>query len=196
MTTVQPQKGFAGQAGASSASSDFNKIQFMIRQMIGRMCTSIPVRVQAVSNSGGVSPIGNVDVTPLVNLVDGLGNATEHGTITGLPYCRVQGGQNAVILDPQVGDIGVAVFAQRDISAVKAGGWVSGLKRFMPGSRRRYDWSDGMYLYSIMSDTPAQYIQFTDTGINIMCPTLVTITAPIVNVMGVLQVNGVPVDVP
>ena len=179
-----PQLGFAGQAGVASASSDYNKIWFTIRQLIGKLCTATVVRVEAVSNSGGVSPIGTVDVTVLVNLIDGLGNATEHGVISGLPYCRVQGGQNAIIIDPQVGDVGVAVFAQRDISAVKA----SKGARSNPGSRRRYDWADGIYLFSIIAQAPFQYIQFTPTGINIQ--------SPIVNILGVLEVNGVPVSVP
>ena len=45
---------------------------------------------------------------PLVNMLDGAGDATEHGTIFGLHYTRLQGGANAIILDPQVDDIGWA----------------------------------------------------------------------------------------
>ena len=78
------------------------------------------VQVVAVTNDGGVEPVGFVDVHPMVAQVDGKGQPTPHGVIYGLPYIRVQGGSNAVILDPQVGDIGLAVFCAQDISKVKA----------------------------------------------------------------------------
>lgn len=197
VTTNPQQQGFGGQAGPSSASSDYNKIWFLVRQMIGRIRTATLVQVQSVSNSGGIDPIGTVDVLPLINMIDGFGNPTQHGTIFNLPYCRVQGGANAIILDPKIGDIGVAIFADRDISTVKSSATQGGgNNQANPGSRRRHDWADGLYVFSVIANPPIQYIQFTDTGINIMCPALITITAPIVNVMGVLQVNGVPVEVP
>ncbi len=49
--------------------------------------------------------MGFVDLTPLVNLVDGDGNATARPRIDKCPYMRLQGGANAVIMDPAVGDI-------------------------------------------------------------------------------------------
>ena len=59
-----------GQRGLSTNSSEYNAQDFMISQMLGRIATAEPVRVVAVSGSG-VSPVGFVDVQPLINLVTG-----------------------------------------------------------------------------------------------------------------------------
>jgi hypothetical protein len=169
----------------NSGASEFNAVSFVVSQLIGRVGTATAVRVVAVTNAGGVTPVGFVDVLPLVNQVDGAGNATPHGTIHGLPYSRLQGGANAVILDPQVGDIGVAVFASRDISSVKAN-----RAQANPGSRRRFDMADGMYVGAILNAAPTQYVRFSTLGVEIVSPTRVTITAPNIDTTGVLTNNG------
>jgi hypothetical protein len=83
----------------------------------------------------------------------------------GLPYLRVQGGANAIIIDPQPGDIGIAVFASRDITNVK-----STKAQANPGSFRTHDFSDGMYIGGLLNGVPTQYIKFSDTGIEIVSP--------------------------
>jgi hypothetical protein len=103
-------------------------------------------------------------VLPLVNQVDGAGNPTEHVTVYGLPYVRIQGGTNAVIIDPKVGDIGVAVFASRDISTVK-----NAKKQSNPGSYRRFNMADGLYIGGVLNGSPTNYVQFDNSGnINIV----------------------------
>lgn len=151
---------------------------FFFEQMLAKVQTSLPVRVVAVTNSGGVSPTGFVDVVPMVTQTDANGMAVPHTTIFNLPYCRVQGGTNAVIIDPQVGDIGVAVFASRDISKVKYTG-----KENPPGSDRRYSFSDGMYLFGIITTAPTQYIQFSAGGITIHSNASVRVEAPQANIV-------------
>lgn len=151
---------------------------FFFEQMLAKVQTSLPVRVVAVTNSGDVSPTGFVDVVPMVTQTDALGVAVPHTTIYNLPYCRVQGGANAVIIDPQVGDIGVAVFASRDISKVKYTG-----KENPPGSDRRYSFSDGIFLFAtITQQAPTRYIRFNENGIEIIAPDSITITAPNVEI--------------
>jgi hypothetical protein len=139
------------------------------------MQTGTLVRIEACTNAGDLSPVGFVDVTPLVNQIDGSqpANPTPHVTIYGLPYLRMQGGTSAVILDPQKGDIGVAVFASRDISKVK-----STKAQANPGSYRQYDFSDGMYLGGMLNGVPLQYIRFGSDGISIVAPDTITLTAP------------------
>lgn len=137
----------------------------------------MPVKVLAVANNGGVSPIGTVNVQPLVSGVDGMGNAWPHGTIYNVPYMRIQGGANAVIIDPQVGDIGVATVCDRDISTVKGSSAASA-----PGSNRRHDMSDIVYLMTIIGPAPTQYVQFNASGIAITSPTKITLAAPTVEV--------------
>src|SRR5262249_24754419 len=133
---------------------------FIVQQMLALARTAIPVKIVDATNTGGLSPVGFVDVMPLVNQVDGVGNQTPHGTVFGLPYLRLQGGSNAVIMDPQVGDIGIAVVADRDISAVK-----SSKGQANPGSRRRFSLADGIYIGGILNGTPKQYITFTSAGV-------------------------------
>lgn len=153
-------EGYSSPLAVNSDANEFNKIAFVIQQMMGRLATTALVKVIAVK-PGAVGPVGTVDVQPMVNQIDGVGNATAHGTIYGLPYVRLQGGANAVIIDPVVGDIGWAGFCSTDISAAKSTKAVAN-----PGSRRRYDWADGLYLGAMLGATPTQFIQFAG-GVNI-----------------------------
>jgi len=164
-------------AVAADYTSEVGRIQFLIRSALSGIRTSMPVKVIAVSNSGGVSPIGTVNVQPLVSALDGNGQVWPHGIIYNVPYMRIQGGANGVILDPVVGDIGIATVCDRDISAVKNTGGVSA-----PASNRKTDMSDMVYLMTIIGAAPTQYIQFNASGITILSPTKVTINAPNVEI--------------
>jgi len=144
-----------GQALPTDSYSAYNATTFMIKQIVARINTATLVQVKSVTNSGGVSPVGSVDVLPLVNQVDGAGNPTEHVTVYGLPYVRIQGGTNAVIIDPKVGDIGVAVFASRDISTVK-----NAKKQSNPGSYRRFNMADGLYIGGVLNGCSFQGTAF------------------------------------
>src|SRR5574337_340077 len=103
---ANPEIGYKGAQDPTSSTSDFNAHSFLIRQTLNQISTATLVQVKAVTNSGGVSPVGFVDVLPLVNQLDGYSNAVPHGVVHNVPYFRLQGGANAVIIDPQVGDIG------------------------------------------------------------------------------------------
>ena len=175
----QDAQGYVGTRDDESDTSDFNAHSFLVKQLIGRISTATMVQVMAVTNTGGVSPVGFVDVKPLVKLIDGLGNTTPHGTIYHLSYSRIQGGANAVILDPQVGDIGACIFADHDLSTVKATG-----KEAPPGSRRRFDMADGIYLFCVVGAAPTQYVQFSAAGIKLLSPTKITLEAPLIDVIG------------
>lgn len=167
------QFGYAGQARPAEGGDEFGAMAFVISQALARLSTSTLVRVVAVTNAGGVAPVGFVDVQPLVNQLDGAGNAVPHAVLHNLPYFRLQGGTDAIILDPKVGDIGIAVFASRDISAVKAS-----KAQANPGSWRAHDMADGLYVGGLLNGTPVQYVQFTAGGINVVSPAKVTVQAP------------------
>ena len=162
---------------ASDAASEVGRMNFIIRSALSGLRTAMPVTVIAVSNAGGISPIGTVDVQPLVSAVDGNGTAWEHGIIYNVPYMRIQGGSNGIILDPIVGDVGIATVCDRDISTVKNTGAVSA-----PGSNRKNDMSDMVYLMTIIGAAPTQYVQFNSAGITILSPTKVKISAPNVEI--------------
>jgi len=169
----QPNQSYSGSLGVSDLSNDFAAMRFVIRALIGEINTATLVKVITCTNEGGVAAIGTVDVQPLVNQVDGDNLGLPRLPIYRLPYMRVQGGVNAVIMDPHPGDIGMAVFASHDISTVK-----STKDQSNPGSRRRFSMSDGLYVGGFLNGTPEQYIQFTDSGITLKSPVSVNIDAP------------------
>lgn len=157
------EEGFFSQQGVSDATSPFNANAFQIREALASVRTNIPVKIIAV-HGGGVGAAPTVDVQPLVNMMDGIGDRTENGIIYGIPTTRSQGGGSAIINDPKVGDVGYMSIADRDISALKnnEGGQSN------PGSFRRFSPSDGVYTGAFLNPAvPNQYVQFTETGVKI-----------------------------
>ena len=89
-----------------------------------------------------------------------------------MPYHRPQNGTNGIIMDPKAGDIGVIVCASRDISSVKANKGDASA----PGSFRRHDLADALYVGTVIAkDAPEQYVQFTDDGLTLLTPKILTI---------------------
>ena len=167
--TLPTDGGVWGQAGRHDADSYFNALSFLINQIIAGNAFSGLVQVKSVAGGGtGKPPM--VSVQPMVNQVDGLGNQVPHGTIYNIPCFRLQGGNGAVILDPVVGDIGMAVICDRDISAVKNTGAVS-----PPGSRRTNSWADGCYFGGFLNAAPTTFIQIVGGNIIITAPGTVTL---------------------
>lgn len=157
MTTDTDQ--YYGQTDPTTGQGEWNKQRFLIQQQMANLNTSMPVKVLSVTGVG-VSPVGFVSLQILVDQVTGNDVTIPHGEISNVPYVRIQGGSNAIIIDPQVGDIGMALFCSRDISAVK-----NARQSAPPGSRRMYSFSDCAYLGGILNGEPTQYIQFTEGGI-------------------------------
>lgn len=166
----------------------FNNLNFVIQQALAAMQTATLVKVLSCTNSGDLSPQGRVNVQPLVNQTDAQGNAWPHTTIFNVPYFRMQNsGGNGIILDPAVGDIGFCLFASRDVSKV-----ISTQAQANPGSDRRYDYSDALYIgLGLSKVAPTQYIQFSSAGIMIVSPTKITLQAPEIDLQGaVVQTDG------
>jgi len=150
-----------GQADLDDFTHQSNMWQFIMRQLIARISTMKLVQVKAVNGggAGAVAAAGTVNVMPLVNQIDGNGNSTPHGIVNGIPWWRLQGGTGAVICDPKVGDLGMVLCADRDSSSV-----IRTKAQANPGSRRKYDLADGIYVGSILGMTPTQYLDFVDAG--------------------------------
>lgn len=153
-------------------AAEFNAL---ITNLMSKMQTITLVKVVALSG-GGIAPVGTVDVMPMVQMLDGADNVYSAGQIYSVPYFRLQGGANAIICDPVVGDMGLCAFASRDISIVKRNKAESA-----PGSRRQYDWNDGLYIGGFLNGVPQQYISFSNGGIVIHSPTSITLEAPAIN---------------
>lgn len=181
MATAQPNAGagYTPLQEPGTGTDEFSVVYFLIKKVMGRMATCTLVQVKKVTNAGGLSPVGYVDIVPLVNQVDGNNNQTPHGVIYHCPYMRLQGGADAVIIDPKVGDIGIAVFASRDISGVDANRTAAN-PQSSPGSLRQFDMADALYIGGILNGVPTQYVQFSAAGITVSSPTKVTVQAPTV----------------
>lgn len=149
-----------GQQFPQDSDDEVNKIAFVVRQMMAQLVTTKLVKVVAVhGGAGAIQAAGTVDVLPLVNQIDGAGNATKHGTVYGIPWSRTQGGSSAIIVDPVVDDIGWVSCCDRDISSV-----VSSKAQANPGSFRKHDIADGIYVGGCLNATPDQFLVFTSTG--------------------------------
>ena len=153
-----------GQSNPFSGGSDYNALRFIIDRALDDVQTVSVVQVKAVNPSAQT-----VDILVLVNLVTGSGTAVPHGVIASRPYYRLQGGANAIIIDPKVGDIGIVVFASRDLTAV-----IAAKGPASPGSAARFSWADGIYIGGILNSTPTQYLQFLGGSIKAASPMLQT----------------------
>ena len=139
-----------------------NALEFLATQVTRRMHTCTMVRVSAV-HPGDNGIVGTVDVTPLINQRTVTGESVPHTTVYGLPYIRIQGGTSALIIDPVIGDLGVCLFADRDISAFKAS-----LDAGAPPTLRAYDMADGIYLGGWNAGTaPVQSVTVNADGVTI-----------------------------
>lgn len=178
-----PNAGYQGSQDQHSGSSDFNSLQFVIQQALSRISTFKTCKVVSVSTDANGLPW--VVLQPLVNQIDGSGNMVAHGQLQNVPVIRLQAGTFAIIIDPQVGDIGGAFFCDRDISTVK-----STKAQANPASRRYMDWADGIYLGGLLNGTPTDYVKFDTDGLHIVSPTKIFLAAPTVAVTGDLTVTG------
>lgn len=165
--------GSASQQNLTSACGDYETLIFIISQTVARLSTVKMVKVLKVTSVGALAPVGYVDVQAMVNQVDGELNPVPTTTLSNVPYFRLQGGANAIVMDPQVGDIGMCGFCDRDTSIVK-----NTRKQANPGSFRQYDISDGLYFGGFLNGTPTQFVQFTTAGIQITSPTAIALSAP------------------
>ena len=176
-----------GAASPSASSGEFNALHFFVTRLLGRVNTATLVRVISCTNDGGPSPVGTVDVQPLVHQVAATGQLVPQPEVYELPYFRLQGGASAVVMDPVAGDIGIAIFADHDITTVKNTGQAAA-----PGSFRRFDMADGMYMGGFVNGMPNQYVQFlpNGAGINLVSPAEITAQAPQINLIGQVNQSG------
>lgn len=139
----------------TSPTSGHNSLRFAMEMAANAKMTCTIVKVKKVTVTDDVGPIGRVNVLPLVQMVDGIQRTTDHVTVNNLPYMRVVGGKRAIIMDPKEGDIGFVVTADRDISGVK-----EKKDTAPPGSGRKYNISDGMFVGAVIADKPTSYVRF------------------------------------
>ena len=150
----------AGQLFPTDSNSDYSVAAFIVGQLLSLVDTMKVVQVVAVHPGAGTPPVaGTVDVQILIAQLDGAGNAVPQDVVYGLPYLRLGGGKWAVIVDPAINDIGLAIASDRDISSLKAAAAAGNSLMVNPGSYREYDVSDGVYLGTVLS-TPVPAATF------------------------------------
>lgn len=148
------------------------QMEAIILKMMGRNYTATIVRVDEVQ-AGGAGPVGFLTATDLLQQMNGNNEGIPNAPLAGLPYFRLQGGANAVIIDPKPGDLGIAIFARRDISEAKRN-----KTQGPPPSLRQFDPSDGLYIGGILNGAPSQFIHFLESGVNIQSTGTVNINSP------------------
>lgn len=208
----------------TNTGSEFERSSFRHERDMAKVRSGLPVKVVAVytasggsKTQGAIEAAGFVDVQPLISQTDGAGTKQDHGVIYHLPYTRWAGGNAAIIMDPVVGDVGYIKVMDRDISSFKdgvAGG--SNTSTYTPNSRRRHDFADSIYVSTLLTAKPGQYLSFQNNAIIIkdangntvtlnqqgititddnsntitMANGQITITATTVQINGNLQVTG------
>lgn len=172
-----------GNQGRQTNASDYNAIRFAIEQLLIQKHTMTIVKVLSCTGEDLPDSIGTVDVMPMITQVNGSGQAVPHGELYQLPYVRIQGGTNGIVIDPKKDDIGLAIFAERDITKVVNTKQVS-----PPDSRRMMSMSDGVYLGGILNGELSQYIRFAAAGLEIATPMLTVLASMTVN--GNMQVSS------
>ena len=158
-----------------ASSNPLNSMEFFIRSLISQVVsTSLPVVVTAVERKGEEAGAGYVTVKPLLQPRNNSGDGLEVTTIPKLPYFRLQHGKAAIICDPKVGDIGLAVVAKQDISNINGSTTPK-----VPATYRKFDPSDSFYIGGFWGKAPEVFIHLEDEGtIKIKAPTKSSMEAP------------------
>lgn len=168
-------------------NNEGNALHYFVQALIhSTVNVAIPVRVDSVTlGEGGVA--GWVSATPLITERDNYGKMIKPVSIPKLPFFRYRASTAAVILNPRVGDVGLAVFCHRDISPIAPG--VNAPHN--AGSYRTFDYSDGIYLGGLFGDAPPKTTIVVDPDgelVEVNCKKMV-VNAPNITLNGEVQVT-------
>jgi len=139
-------------------NSEALKIDFITRQLINKNVNTCDwVEVVGVDDNNKT-----VDVSPLVTQLSADKQTLDHSIIYGVTYINAQASKAAVIITPVIGDMGLCVYAQNDVTGVK-----SSKKIAPPTSLRTFDYADGCFIGCISSiaPIPTTFIEVKDDEI-------------------------------
>lgn len=158
--------------GDFTAADPINALEYLIRSIVKRtVSTAYPCVVTAVERLGTDSGAGYVSVKPLLMPCDNHGNGLSVVSIPKLPYFRYQHGTAAIVCDPKVGDIGIAVVSKQDASAINGENTPK-----VPATHRMFNPSDGFYIGGFFGESPTVFVHLEDDGtIEVEAPNTVTI---------------------
>lgn len=164
------------------ANGDENAIDFAIRQVIkSSVQTAKIVKVTAVDSAART-----VDVQPLTLQVTPNGSTKEMPTVCSVPYGYEQAGTCLIRVDPIVGDVGLIVCADRDISRLKAL-W----NKCAPATLRTHNLADAVYVRTLYTGQQAAHEIQVDpnNGVTITSSLVVQVKAS-AKITGDLEVTG------
>jgi hypothetical protein len=172
--------------------AQYNKDQaldYVIKRAIRRMHTAQLVQVLAVT--AGTGAVGFLTIQPLVLDQDTNGIVIVGAPIYNVPFLRYQAGPSAVIMDPVVNDIGLAIFAEKDITGTKAK-IIQGLSPLGAATTdRTFSDGDAIYLGGVMNPAPTQWVKFLPSGgVDISTTGPLTIEAASVTINAPVTVNS------
>ena len=150
-------------------------LDFIIRKILRGAHTADLVQVMDVTT--GTTAVGFLTVQPVVLDQDTNGYVIAQSPIYNVPFLRYQSGTSAVIMDPVAGDIGLAIFAERDITGAKARA-IQGVA--LPGAAmtdRVHSSADALYIGGLLNGVPTQWVKFLPAaaGIDISTPGALTL---------------------
>lgn len=170
--------------------------------------TALPGILQSF-NAGAMTAEVQPSVQGRLRQQDGTWKDANLPLLLDCPVIFPAGGGFALTFPLAKGDEGLVVFSSRCIDAWWYSGGIQKQAR-----ARMHDLSDGFFLPGCFSQprklanvsttnvqlrsADSQTLVEVATGgvVNVKAPTQINLTAPVVDVVGVLQVNGVPVTVP
>ncbi len=166
---------------AAPFEAQFSKEQaldYVVRKIIRGVHTADLVQVLAVTV--GTASVGFLTVQPVVLDQDTNGYVLAQAPIYNVPFLRYQSGPSAVIMDPVEGDIGLCIFAEKDITGVKARAiQAASSLAGAAATDRVHSSADALYIGGVLNGAPTQWVKFLPGagGIDIKTPGPLTIEA-------------------
>lgn len=136
---------------------DLNALKYLIRKQVKNMVnTLLVVRVIAVNGE-------RIDVETVMKDLADNGQLIDTYTITNVRYIRWQYGLNAIKASPKVGDIGLLLISQQDLSGMRKLGLCA------CQTVATYNVGSGIYIGGLpeMNNPATQSIEFSDDDITI-----------------------------
>lgn len=152
-------------------------LEYVIRNLLRRTHTADLVQVTNVTP--GTSAVGFLTVQPVILDQDTNGIVIVGTPIFNVPFIRYQSGLSAVIMDPVIGDIGLAIFGERDITGVKARAIQGQPLAGAAVTDRVHSSADALYIGGMLNGAPTQWVKFLPSagGIDITTPGSLTLEA-------------------
>jgi hypothetical protein len=148
-----------GNRKPASGNSLVNVLDFFMSNFLAsKVHTAEVVKVVGVEAQGVEGPAGYVDCVPMVAQTDAFGQSVPQANLYKLPYFRIQAGSVAIVIDPEPGDIGLAIFTKSDSTGVQQNAETP----VQPASYRTFDEGNGFYLGGFLNKQPVDvYIELS-----------------------------------